>query len=153
RKFGMNHQQTLNVVHNLAGTLRDVGRLAEAEPLLRRVYDGRRLSLGVTHKDTLRAEYALALVLYELKRYEDAETILRQHLVNVQQSKGWSATALLDAGNWLGDCLTNLKRYAEAEKMLLQVHEQLVKAQRPLVKHRRENCTNLMRLYEAWNKP
>ena len=55
RVLGPEHPNTLTTTANLAATLHQLGRAAEAEPLQRQVLEASRRVLGPEHPDTLRA--------------------------------------------------------------------------------------------------
>ena len=53
RVLGPEHPHTLKTMSNLATSLRDQGKRAEAEPMFRELLDVRRRVLGPEHPDTL----------------------------------------------------------------------------------------------------
>jgi len=58
--------------------LRDQGRLAEAEPLMREALGGRRHQLGDSHPDTLISINNLAVFLKAQGKLAEAEPLMRE---------------------------------------------------------------------------
>ena len=73
--LGAAHADTLASMAALAALIADLGRSAEAEPLMRQVLIGRRHTLGSQHPDTLQSARAVADLLERNGRL--AETLAR----------------------------------------------------------------------------
>ncbi|MFF7192438.1 tetratricopeptide repeat protein [Streptomyces sp. NPDC008079] len=76
RLQGATHPDTLTARHQQGDSLRRVGRLADAEQLLRRVHEKRTEVLGGEHPDTLRTAALVSLPLYLLGRHDESLTWL-----------------------------------------------------------------------------
>ncbi|MEW1862886.1 tetratricopeptide repeat protein [Streptomyces sp. NPDC088194] len=72
RLQGATHPDTLGARHQQGDALRRLGRLAEAERLLRHVHHERTAVLGAGHPDTLRTAALLSLPLYLLGRHDES---------------------------------------------------------------------------------
>ena len=77
--LGARHPHTLVALSNLAGLLMDMGKLAEAEPLMREDLEGCREVYGATHEDTLFSARNLAEVLDESGRTEEAARLRSEY--------------------------------------------------------------------------
>ena len=73
---------------NLAASLRDQGKHAEAEPLLRDTLAAQKRVLGNDHPDTLRTARNLGVVHYGLCEFDEAERLLRETLALFRQVRG-----------------------------------------------------------------
>ena len=74
RTHGRNHATTQISVYNLANSLRTAKRPAEAEPLVREVYERRLADLGRSNLFTASAANLLGTILHDLGRFGDAAT-------------------------------------------------------------------------------
>ncbi|MGC0316960.1 tetratricopeptide repeat protein [Kitasatospora acidiphila] len=84
RLQGPDHPDTLAARHQAGESLQRLGRIQQAEDLLRTVLTDRERVLGPDHPDTLLTTVALAMVLFLLSRYAESLTHLRQ-AINGQQ--------------------------------------------------------------------
>jgi hypothetical protein len=73
RVVGAEHPDTLTSQNNLAGVLRDLGRLEESEAEYRVVVDARGRVLGTEHPDTVASRRALDAVLTKLGRLTETD--------------------------------------------------------------------------------
>ena len=64
--------------NNLAMSYHDLGRLDEANRMLRDVYSGKSKILGKEHEETLRSANNYAAALKDLLRFEEAKSLLRK---------------------------------------------------------------------------
>jgi CHAT domain-containing protein len=67
----------LSTLNSLGVLYRKMGRIAEAEKLLRRALEGRRRKFGPDHPDTLNSLDGLGALLRQEKRYREAEPVLQ----------------------------------------------------------------------------
>jgi len=80
RVLGPEHPDTLRTMENLANSLSELGRYAEAEKLERDTVDLRTRGSGPDHPWTAGAVYDLACILARSGRRDEAITFLRQSL-------------------------------------------------------------------------
>jgi len=78
RRHGAPEDIILGVQGNLARTYQVLGRLAEANRMMRDVYSGRLRLHGEEHPKTLLAATNYAACLVQLERFEEAKTLLRR---------------------------------------------------------------------------
>ena len=76
RRLGASEATMLDVQNNLASTYKALGRLEEANHMLRDVYSGCVNLAGEDHKNTLLAANNYALSLCSLGNFEEAKTLL-----------------------------------------------------------------------------
>jgi len=112
---GPDHPDTLSSEHHLAWALKELGRLDEAETMLRSIVDRRRRVLGAEHPDTLASTLNLANVVYKQGRMAEAEEILTELIPIQKRVLGESHTDTLTADNSLALVLSAQGRYDEAE--------------------------------------
>ncbi len=79
-QLGENHKDTLIIMHNRGIALKDIGRLAESEAVMRDVADRRMQTMSADHPQTLVARDVLASVIQKQGRDEEASVILRDVL-------------------------------------------------------------------------
>ncbi|MCC9307345.1 tetratricopeptide repeat protein [Kitasatospora sp. RB6PN24] len=95
RLEGPDHPDTLAARHQAGESLQRLGRLQQAEDLLRTVLTDRERVLGPDHPDTLLTSVALAMVLFLLSRYAESLTLLRRAIAGQQRSLGEGAPETL----------------------------------------------------------
>ena len=78
RVQGAEHPETLRSVGNLAVLLHRQGKLADAEPLMRKAVAGLRLTLGDAHPTTKQLIRNLAVVLRALGQAAEARALERE---------------------------------------------------------------------------
>ena len=78
--MGDKHQDTLTFIDNMASLLRDQGKLAEAEPLFREAYKGRRSLFGQRHPDTVSSAHSLGALLKAFGKHAEAAPLLAMRL-------------------------------------------------------------------------
>lgn len=76
----------LSVTGSLGAVKTSLGRLAEAESLLRTAYEGLRTTVGEHHPQTLRTQYRLAALLFEQEQDNSARTLLEDLVPKLEQS-------------------------------------------------------------------
>ena len=67
-------------VDNMASMLYDQGKLAEAEPLFREAYKGRRGLFGQRHPETVKSAHSLGAVLKAFGEHAEAAPLLAMSL-------------------------------------------------------------------------
>lgn len=83
--LGDAHPHTLATLNNLAGVLKEQGRLDEAEPMYRRALETLERVNGEQHPNTLAAMNNLATLLVDLGRLDDAEPLFRGALRRLRE--------------------------------------------------------------------
>ena len=106
---------------NLARTLFDQEKYAEAEEMLREVLAVQKRVLGGEHPDTLAAGGFLAECLVDQEKHAEAEEIQREVLAVQKRVLGDEHPDTLAAAGNVAECLVDQKKYAEAEEMLREV--------------------------------
>jgi non-specific serine/threonine protein kinase/serine/threonine-protein kinase len=151
--LGDDHPSTLNSMNNLALLYENQGRYDEAEPLYLETLENRKRVLGDDHPRTLLSMNNLAAMYNNQGRYDEAETVLAEAVAGVGSAlphEHWLSGLIISK---YGACLTALGRYDEAEVNLLDAHEILVAAGGAEHSRTQKVVSNLVALYEAWNKP
>ena len=141
---------SLGTVGQLLGERRDY---AAAEPLLREAREIRRRRYGEDHPATLDMMDKLALMLQAQDKLSEAELLFKQIVRRSQET--------LAPGHWrtasyqsdYGLCLMRLRRFEEAEQQLLDGYSGLGAALGENHRQTNDVLTNLVELYEAWDKP
>tara|TARA_R110000868_G_scaffold241497_3_gene496534 strand:- start:203088 stop:205661 length:2574 start_codon:yes stop_codon:yes gene_type:complete len=125
RELGPNSKETLISMHNRGVALKDIGRLAESEALMREVADRRLAAFGPDHPQTLIAMDVLASVIQKQGRGDEAIAMFREVVERRLRVLGEEHfSTLLSLGN-LGAALTQLGQIDEAEgltKLALDGH-------------------------------
>ena len=102
----------------LGRVLREMGKYAEAETLLRQALARREKLLGETHDLTIANRFLLAKTLVPLGKYAEADAVLKRALDAQHRSGHRGSTEELRIINLLGLVQLQLGRHAEAEAML-----------------------------------
>ena len=116
------------MLRELAGTLRAQNRLAEEEPLRRKISSAWRKKLPAWPQDYVSASSSLGVVLTGLNRASEAEPFLVEALA-ICRTTGLTAGApplpsrIAASARLLGNCLTDQGRYVQAEPLLLEAYE------------------------------
>ena len=95
RRLGIPEKSRLAVQTNLAASYQSVGRLEEANRMLRDVYFGRLKLFGEEHANTTRAAYNYATSLLHLKHVQEAKSLMRRTLPVAQRVLGESSELAL----------------------------------------------------------
>ena len=118
RLLGAEHPQTLTSANNLAMSLSNQGKYADAETIQREVLGVTKRVLGAEHPDTLTYANNLALSLLDQGKYADAETIQREVLGVRKRVLGAEHPDTLTVANNLAMSLSDQGKHAEAEAMV-----------------------------------
>jgi tetratricopeptide (TPR) repeat protein len=100
-----------------------LGKPAEAEPLLRRVLEARKRTLGADHADTLTSAMNLGMALHDQGRLAEAEPLLRPALEARERTLGAHHADTLMSVCKLGMLLKAQGKLAEAEPLLRRALE------------------------------
>src|SRR5207248_8312845 len=116
-KYGPTHPATLNMAGTLAYPLQMQGKLAEAEPIARQLWEGRNHVLGPDHRDTWQALSMLNTCLLDQGKAVEAEKLLRPEYERRARSAKADATwaEVLALYGW---ALTQTGNPSEAEPVL-----------------------------------
>jgi tetratricopeptide (TPR) repeat protein len=126
----------------------------EAEPYSREALETGRRLLGDNHPDTLIAAGNFGSLLTRLERYEEAESLLAETVEMIANGALPREHTITGATTRkYGWCLVALGKYAEAEFELLEAHEILTAAVGEDHSQTRKVVSNLVDLYDAWDKP
>lgn len=116
-QLGPDHPESLTVMNNRGKALKDIGRLAESETLMRHVYETRSRVLGEDHPLTLVALNNLAGSVQKLGRDAEAIAMMREVLERRQRVLGDEHfSTVLSMGN-LGAALIEHGDLEEAEPL------------------------------------
>jgi serine/threonine protein kinase/Tfp pilus assembly protein PilF len=106
------------VQSDLQSTLGDLyqklGRLNEAEPLLRTVYERRVANFGALHPDSIRSEIALSLLLLDRNKKDEAERLASDALAKAKRQPSGDRALLADALLGRGRVASGRGEYEEA---------------------------------------
>ncbi|MFC9325916.1 FxSxx-COOH system tetratricopeptide repeat protein [Kitasatospora sp. NPDC057015] len=111
---GADDPDTLTCAQYLAHATVDLGRYAEALPMVEDVLERRRLILGEDHPDTLRSAHDLAATLSNLGRHTEALPMVEDVLGRRRLVLGDDHPQTLDSAYSLAVALHALGRYDEA---------------------------------------
>lgn len=117
RTFGERHPSALHTRGELGMHLARRGRLVEAEPHLRAVYDGRVEMLGQAHPDALCSLDHVALCISDQGRHGEAEALHRQAYAMCIATCGVSHPQTLTVLHNLGVDLRRQGRHVEMEPL------------------------------------
>ncbi|CAE7592259.1 klc-2 [Symbiodinium necroappetens] len=112
--LGRRSEVVLQTRRNLARSLSDLGRHAEAWDMLREVLADQQQVLEATHPDTLLTQSYLALVLSRFGRHDEALDVQREVLSAHQEVLGDAHPDTLLTHSMLATFLSRLGRHAEA---------------------------------------
>ena len=116
-------ESTLTLMNQLGRMFQTLGKMNEAEDLLRRALEGRIRALGHEHSDTLDSYNNVANLLQEIGKLEEVEEILT-HVVDVRNRLlGGEHADLLTSLNGLGTLYFNQGRLSEAEPLMQRVYQ------------------------------
>jgi hypothetical protein len=117
RELGEEHPDTLRSANNLARSLSNQGKYAEAERIHREVLGARRRVLGEEHPDTLKSACNLASSLSGQEKHAEAERIHREVLGVERRVLGEEHPETLKSASNLAQSLSEQGKYAEAEEI------------------------------------
>ncbi len=115
RQLGMDHEQTLDSMYNLAEVLLDIGEYTEAKEIMEQVLGGQTTALGPQHPDTLMSLGTYGLVCLWQGDYAQAQSIQEQALEGLEKALGPEHLLTLDCVETLGSVFRRLGNYEEAE--------------------------------------
>ncbi|CAK9052233.1 unnamed protein product [Durusdinium trenchii] len=107
--------EALTAMHALAETLKDAGKLTEAEMWSRKALMGCEALLGWRHAETLKSVNMLGLVLWQQGELGDAEVLFRRALEGRETQLGTMHPDTLRSINNLAVLLKNCGKLKEAE--------------------------------------
>ncbi len=116
--LGDKHPTVAANLSNLAGLLRDTGRLTEAEPLIRRALSINEASLGGEHPTNANDLNDLATLLSETDRQVEAEPLMRRALLISEANLGSEHPTIATHLVNLAGLLQDTNRRAEAEPLM-----------------------------------
>jgi tetratricopeptide (TPR) repeat protein len=131
---GADDRGTLKTAANLAVVMKERGRSAEAEELLRRVHAGLLRQRGPEDSETLQARGNLANVLRAARKYDEAEVLLRETAAAFERVLGETHRDTLTSLTNLGTLYNDQRRYADAEPLfrrVLELHARVTPAEHP----------------------
>jgi eukaryotic-like serine/threonine-protein kinase len=136
----------------LGQLLEDQGKLAEAEAPLREALAMRKKAFPEGHPFISQTLNRLACVLEEEKKYAEAETLFREAIGCLGKAARKEDRKIGVTRDKLGRVLKKLDRRAEAEAELLEAERLLVAVKDDSPESHRNTISDLVALYEAWEK-
>jgi predicted ABC-class ATPase len=109
RVLGEEHPDTLTSANNLASSLSDQGKHADAERIQREVLAMQRRVLGEEHPDTLTSANNLAATLVRRAKYTEAEQMLQSTLDASRRVLGSAHSRTLVTERWLEDVRSSMR--------------------------------------------
>jgi eukaryotic-like serine/threonine-protein kinase len=150
--LGEDHPETLKAMEHFGSLLVDVGKLDEAEHILRNALERSRRVLPADSGDTLIATWLLGKCLVAQRRYGEAETLL----VSVEPAFR-TTFGPMDPPRFsgflsiLGRARTGLGKFVAAQTNLLEAQANISRAYGPTDHRLRPLIQALIDLYTAWN--
>ena len=123
KTLGEEHPLTLNVQHDMANALFELGRYEEALAILQEVYEKRKKVNGEEHPDTLTTRNNIALMLEKLGRRKEALVLYQEVYEKIKNVYGEEHSFTLDIRNNIALTLIYLGRYEEALDICQEVYE------------------------------
>ncbi len=115
--LGPDHPATATALHNFASSWRELGRLADALPLLRRSLALAEKIHGVEHPDIAVPAAVLGLILLELGQAHEAVQLLQRASALIEKAEGSSSDNWARAANNLSAALIASGRLQDALAM------------------------------------
>jgi tetratricopeptide (TPR) repeat protein len=115
KQLGVEHPDTLGIMHQLAVVYRGQGRYEEAEIQYKHVLALREKRLGLGHPDTLHTMHNLAVVYHFQGRYSEAETQYKHVFALTEKQLGSEHPDTLHTMHGLALVYNTQGRYSEAE--------------------------------------
>jgi non-specific serine/threonine protein kinase/serine/threonine-protein kinase len=153
RVLGPDHADTLASMNNLQAIYLAQMRYEEAEPIALEVLQNRRETLGNEHPQTLRALHNLGAIYSDWGRNESAVDLFIEALDGRKRVLGDTHPDTLTTQIRLAGAYRSLKRYEESEALSLAVYAALNPTFGAQHARTQRAVTELVRLYEAWDKP
>jgi hypothetical protein len=116
RVLGEEHPHTLTSANNLAASLYDQGKYAEAERRNREVLGVRRRVLGEEHPDTLTSTSNLAMSLWGQGKHAEAEGMLQAALAARRRVLGSAHPVTLAAVKYLESVRSDMRATQPTKK-------------------------------------
>ena len=125
RTLGRSHATTQRTLYNLANSLNAAKRPAEAEPLVREVFERRLVDLGRSNLYTANAANLLGTTLHDLGRFEDAVTSYREAFEVRRELFGAADSKTLGSAESLAAALAAAGHADERETLLRELLAEL----------------------------
>jgi hypothetical protein len=154
RVHGPAHPVTLHLQHCFGRLYAECGLLPEAEKITRETLATRRVATP-GHEGVGRTLLILGRVLFQENQLQEAEMHLREARAFFRNSyKNNKPNLIVQVENLLGAIMVTRREFQEAEKMMLPDAEQLLLPSFEMAPgERRLAIENIVRLYQAWEKP
>ncbi len=123
RVFGPEHANTLKSKSNLAATLNQQGRHAEAEKIYLQTIQIQEQTVGPEHESTLHSKMGLANAIKAQGHFFEAEMLYRQVIEVGNQALGPEHPLVLKSIGNMANAINFQGRRAEAEKLYRQTME------------------------------
>jgi tetratricopeptide (TPR) repeat protein len=153
QELGAQYLDTLEVTTWYLRVLIMRAKFADAEALARDAHSSLAASVGQETPLALDALELLSMAQRGLGKSEEAERTAREVVQAAERVFTTGYYHLPQFRNHWGRCLLDLGRYEDAEAQLLKAHAGEIAMRGPEHRNTREVVANLMRLYEAWDKP
>jgi len=111
-------QDMLTVLNNLSAAYLELGRYAEAAPILAQTLEAKRRELGARDPSTLTSIFNLAGLYYSLADVQQAERLYREAYEGRAEVLGDADPKTISSVMMLGRALFELKRYDESDEVL-----------------------------------
>ncbi|KAH7363813.1 hypothetical protein BKA65DRAFT_122788 [Rhexocercosporidium sp. MPI-PUGE-AT-0058] len=121
--FGLENEDTLKYMNDLAVAYSEQGKLELAEEIYRQVLEGELALLGPDHADTVHGTSELARLLYDRGRYQEAEKYARVAVESYERTLGVEDQDTLGSLHRLGMILRRQGEYEECEEVLKRALE------------------------------
>jgi class 3 adenylate cyclase/tetratricopeptide (TPR) repeat protein len=148
KAHGPDHPDVARALNNLGVLYMELGRYAEAEPLLTRALATREGELGSDHRLSVTLTlHNLGIVYMELARHAEAESNFRRAMAIREKMLGPDHPDVMSTWVGLGALYRKEGRYAEAESLLVHV---LAIAEKELGPDHPDVATSLMHLADVY---
>jgi len=111
-------QDMLTVLNNLSAAYLELGRFADAAPILAQTLEAKRRELGDRDPSTLTSIFNLAGLYYSLADVQQAERLYRESYEGRAEVLGDADPKTISSVMMLGRALFELKRYDESDEVL-----------------------------------
>jgi serine/threonine-protein kinase len=152
RVLGARHPQVSLMAINVAATLHEQNRFAEAEAIFREALDARRATLPDSSSGLAYSMMWLSRNLMAQDRFDEAEPLLREAR-SIQVRIDSDRAACNYAQRYLGRCLLAQRKYQEAADLLLDSYSRCDTVWNPMDAARIETLENLIAVHEARERP
>ena len=121
---GPDHDITLGIIANLAGTLMQMGQLKQAKKTYEELLDKRKRLFGSQHRSVIHINLNIGTINYWLGNYAQAKTSYQQCIKDTEKAGQKLQSYYLTCISTLGSVLEAMGEYTEAEP-IIQKHIQL----------------------------